>query len=151
MVSRGEANCKRPSSNPRRAEVQYPISSNVVLLLLMSWTYGSRPMTVEVEGLIGLFQVIFGYCLLHLLKSWGVRGACNHLILWVIAGLLVKCFIVLNTLWMKEMRTSCRFGITSYRSNVCCESSSWLRLKTGAWGETTNLISSPWSATLLTS
>ena len=73
--------------------------------------------------------------LLLCLKSWGVRGAYNHSVLWVIAGLLVKHFVVLTTLWMKEMRNWGRSGITSYCSIVCCESSSWLWLKTGAWGE----------------
>ena len=91
-------------------------------------------MAGEVEGLIGISPVTSDYCLLFWLKSWGVRRACNHLALWVIAGLLVKRFMVLTTLWMKEMRMSCRFGITSYCSIVCCESSLWLRLKTGAWG-----------------
>ena len=129
----GKSNCRNPSSNSGRVELQNPISANVVLLLLMSWTYGSRPMAGEVEGLIGISPVISDYCLLFRLKSWGVRGACNHLALWVIAGLLVKRFIVLTTLWMKEMRMSCRFGITSYCSIVRCESSSWLRLKAGAW------------------
>ena len=89
-------------------------------------------MTREVEGVIGLCSVISDYCLLLQLKSWGVRGVYNHSALWVIAGLLVKYFIVLTALWMKEMRNWGRSGMTSYCSIVCCESSSWLRLKTGA-------------------
>ena len=89
-------------------------------------------MMEEVEDLIGLCPVISDYCLLLQLKSWGMRGAYNHSALWVIAGLLVKHFIVLTDLWMKEMRNWGRSGMTSYGSIICCESSSWLRLKTGA-------------------
>ena len=56
----------------------------------------------EVEGLIGLCLVISDYCLLLPLKSWGVRGAYIHS--WFNAGLLVKHFIVLTALCMKEMK-----------------------------------------------
>ena len=86
----------------------------------------------EVEDLIGLCPVISDYCLLLQLKSWGMRGAYNHSALWVIAGLLVKHFTVLTALWIKEMRNCSRSGMTSYCSIICCESSSWPRLKTGA-------------------
>ena len=86
----------------------------------------------EVEDLIGLCPVISDYCLLLQLKSWGMRGAYNHSALWVIAGLLVKHFIVLTTLWMKEMRNWGRSEITSCCSIICCESSSWFWLKAGA-------------------
>ena len=55
------------------------------------------------EDLIGLCTVISDYCLLLQLKSWGMRGAYNHSAPWVLAGLLVTRFIVLTTLWMKEM------------------------------------------------
>ena len=54
------------------------------------------------EGLIGLCLVISDYCLLLPLKSWGVRGAYIHS--WFNAGLLVKHFIVLTALCMKEMK-----------------------------------------------
>ena len=58
----------------------------------------------EVERLIGLSSVISDYCLLFQVKSWVVRGVCNHSALWVIVGLLTKHFIVLTALWVKEMR-----------------------------------------------
>ena len=32
----------------------------------------------EVKGLIGLFLVLFDYCLLLWLKFWGARGASHH-------------------------------------------------------------------------
>ena len=84
----------------------------------------------KVEDLIGLCTVISDYCLLLQLKSWDMRGAYNHSAPWVLAGQLVTCFIVLTTLWMKEMMWG-RSG-RSYSSIVWCESGSWLRLKTGA-------------------
>ena len=84
------------------------------------------------ERLIGLCSVISDYCLLFQLKSWVVRGVYNDSALWVIVGLLVKYFIVLTALWMKEMRNWGSSGMTSYCSIICYESSSWLRLKTGA-------------------
>ena len=46
----------------------------------------------------------------------------------------MKHVIVPTALWMKEMRNSGRSGMTSYCYIVCCESSSWLRLKLGHEG-----------------
>ena len=42
-------------------------------------------------------------CVLLQPKSWVVSGACNHSALWVIFGLLVKHFMVLIALSMKEI------------------------------------------------
>ena len=84
------------------------------------------------EGLIELCSVISDYCFLFQLKSWVVRGADNDSALWVIVGLLVKHFVVLTALWMKEMRNWGRCGMAFYCYIVCCESSSWLHLKAGA-------------------
>ena len=68
--------------------------------------------------------MISEYCLLFQPKSWVGRGAYNHSALWVIVGLLVKHFIVLTALWMKEMRNWGRSGMTSYCSIVCSGSGS---------------------------
>ena len=65
-------------------------------------------------------------------KFLGREGVYNHSAIWVIVRLLVKHFIVLTALWMKEMRNWGRSGMTSYCSIVCSGSSSWLWLKTGA-------------------
>ena len=68
-------------------------------------------------------------CLLFQLNSWVERGAYNHSALRVIIGLLVKHFIVLTVLWMKEMSNWGRSGMTSYFSVIYSGSSSWLQLK----------------------
>ena len=63
------------------------------------------------EGLIGLCPVISDYWLLLQLKSPGAWGEC-----------------ITSQNWG-------RFGMKSCPSVVCCETSSWLVMKTGAWGE----------------
>ena len=68
----------------------------------------------EVECLIELCSMISDYRLLFQLKFWVGRGAYNHSALWVTVGLLVKHFMVLISLSMKEMRNWGRSGITTY-------------------------------------
>ena len=53
------------------------------------------------------------------LKSCFLTGAYNHSAPWVVVGLLVKHFMVLNALSMKEMRNCGRSGMTSYCSVIC--------------------------------
>ena len=71
--------------------------------MLKSCTAGKGLKTGEVECLLGLCSAISDYRLLFQLKFWVGRGAYNHSALWVIFGLLVKHFMVLIALSMKEI------------------------------------------------
>ena len=58
--------------------------------------------------------MISDYRLLFQLKFWVGRGAYNHSALWVIVGLLVKHFMDLIALSMKEMKNWGSSGKTFY-------------------------------------
>ena len=81
--------------------------------LLVCWNREGLK-TGEVERLIGLCSVISDYRLLFQLKFWFGRGAYNHSALWVIFGLLMKHFMVLIALRMKQMSNWGRSEKTSY-------------------------------------
>ena len=58
--------------------------------------------------------MISDYRLLFQLNFMVGRGAYNHSALWVIVGPLVKHFMDLIALWMKEMKNWGSSGKTSY-------------------------------------